>query len=43
MCQKEKYDRPEMQSVDIFGFSPVCTSPESYHEGDEGEWFDGDE
>ena len=43
MIKKETYDRPEMQSVDVFGLSPLCVSPEQYYPGDEGEWFDGDE
>jgi hypothetical protein len=43
MFSKNDYERPEMESVDIFGFLPLCASQEGYDEGDEGGWLDGED
>ncbi len=43
MFAKNDYERPEMESVDIYGCMPLCASPEDYDEGDEGEWLDGED
>ena len=43
MFKTNDYERPEMEPVDIFGLTPLCTSPEDYDEGDEGGWLDGED
>lgn len=40
---KNDYERPEMESVDIYGQSPLCVSQEGYGEGGEGGWLDGED
>lgn len=32
-----------MEYVDLDGLLPLCTSQESYGEGDEGDWFDDED
>jgi hypothetical protein len=43
MFESLDYVRPEMELLDIFGLLPLCASPEDYHEGDEGDWLDGED